>query len=546
MIDALLGIPADVGSPQKPEGQPLSSGSPSDAATFLALLTGEVGEGEFLAGTATTPLTQTVLSGSEGLVEGADSPEGQEAETAPTPTFGKLGETSSNVAQQFVSAVHSQLEGKSAEAVPGSGQSVEMATELSEPGVSLRSHAAPTRQPAAPNGAIVSSPESGETVAPPAANVAAVRGSPAAPESLNGNAKAPVITLPEAQARGQPSAVEVEVVAEFIPVARVAARSVQSVQVTPQPEVRLFTGGQPSQGTVSIEGGFVAPQSQANASLAAMVETAEGAPATAAVKQETASAMVAETQTQKPSPEPLAIAKAKLASMKATHPVTNPGDEVLASFTGGKPAQPVVVPAAAPGSQSGQLTGGQGQNPNPPETGRSPGPVAAPVVAEEPETAAITRAETGRPVLNRAPIDRMVEAQIVRGARLMVKGGQTEMTLRLHPPHLGLVKLNLVFSDSQIGITVHAESEAVRQMIQFRTAELHQSLQDRGVDVSYINVAADLNSGLQERHWQPIHAGPSQPFRLEDGELTADGTDTTNAEVPLRVNQASVGLDIMV
>jgi len=587
MIESMLGIPAQVGSPGEHGTEPLTSGKPEEsgvAATFLALLIGQVGDGELLATTIAATPTPPGVSTSEAPAEETGSGESQSIGNTVSSPPGRPTELPNGMSSQSPSVVSTGASG-------------------GQPNVPVATPSVASANP--PGGAVVIAPEPGETAVPPAATLAAERASPPIPESLNENARAPVIILPDTGAHPGPVTVnrghsvmipqdpepvgqtslglisrgppdESAILAEQAVVARPLVRPVRNVPVSPLPNVQQNTGGQPSQDTAPAAGGF-APSGQAKpeaagfpripgaqASFSIETSPASTGRASAVVVQQPSAASTAvkglqtaatpeeaslqPSSDQTPSPSPIAMLNSEKVQMKAAESVSGRPGEPLMAATSGRPAGPLVVPPASPESETARSAQSEGRNPKAGGPGRSPStePVSAPVLAEETESASAARVEVTRTPTLRGPFDRLVEAQIVRGAKLMVKGGQTEMTIRLHPPHLGNVRLTLVSADSQIGITVHAENEAVRQMIQARAGELHQTLQDRGVDVSYINVASDSNSSLQERHPENVHLNSPQSFRVSEDELTADGSEPTVPEAPLGVNRVPVGLDIMV
>lgn len=90
-------------------------------------------------------------------------------------------------------------------------------------------------------------------------------------------------------------------------------------------------------------------------------------------------------------------------------------------------------------------------------------------------------------------LNRAVIYQIVREARVRFGRGETEMTLRLQPPHLGRLRLRLVWSGNELTAQMDAESQAVKQIIEANLPVLYQSLSEQGIRVDHVTVSVGQN-----------------------------------------------------
>lgn len=90
-------------------------------------------------------------------------------------------------------------------------------------------------------------------------------------------------------------------------------------------------------------------------------------------------------------------------------------------------------------------------------------------------------------------IDQLVMNQIVREARVRFGRGETEMTLRLQPPHLGRLRMRLVWSGNELTARMDAESQSVKQLIETHLPALYQALSEQGIRVDHVTVSVGQN-----------------------------------------------------
>ncbi len=83
--------------------------------------------------------------------------------------------------------------------------------------------------------------------------------------------------------------------------------------------------------------------------------------------------------------------------------------------------------------------------------------------------------------------DRLVE-HVVRVARASVGRGQWQVQIRLHPPELGRIHLDVNVRQGVLNMRIVAETAEAREMISARVGQLREALQQHGITVERIDV----------------------------------------------------------
>lgn len=84
---------------------------------------------------------------------------------------------------------------------------------------------------------------------------------------------------------------------------------------------------------------------------------------------------------------------------------------------------------------------------------------------------------------------------IVTHAHVLERDGAVEFHMRLDPPDLGRVQIQLITRGDEVHGRVLVASEAVRQMLESQLPELRQRLEAAGVNVQQFSVATDTGTG---------------------------------------------------
>jgi flagellar hook-length control protein FliK len=120
-----------------------------------------------------------------------------------------------------------------------------------------------------------------------------------------------------------------------------------------------------------------------------------------------------------------------------------------------------------------------------------PVPDASPVA--DPATPANPAAELTDPVMEAQA--RRVMADVVRGVRASFTNNVGRLHLRLDPPELGRVTMNMVQDGSEIRLEIEAQTDAARQTIESNIDQLRESLTRQGATA----VTVDVRGGSQDQ-----------------------------------------------
>ncbi len=97
---------------------------------------------------------------------------------------------------------------------------------------------------------------------------------------------------------------------------------------------------------------------------------------------------------------------------------------------------------------------------------------------------------TARSGVEKSVMDQMVEKFSLRGA-----GGKNEVFIRLDPPSLGSVRMNISTQGDNVRATVITETHAVKQAIENNLSQLRDSISDQGLKVESFTVMVGGNPG---------------------------------------------------
>jgi flagellar hook-length control protein FliK len=106
-----------------------------------------------------------------------------------------------------------------------------------------------------------------------------------------------------------------------------------------------------------------------------------------------------------------------------------------------------------------------------------------------------------------------IRRQIVDQARLIRRGADTEMVIRLKPEHLGDLTLRVsVTSSGAVNASFHSDNAQVRMIIENSLVQLKQELADQGIKVDKVEVYTGLADGHMpqgqgQQAWQQNASG---------------------------------------
>lgn len=154
-----------------------------------------------------------------------------------------------------------------------------------------------------------------------------------------------------------------------------------------------------------------------------------------------------------------------------------------------------------------------------------------------------------------------VPKQIVEQAKLLQKGADSEMIIKLNPEHLGQLSLKVsVNGNGGVTATFHTDNAQVRAVLETTMLQLKQQLNDQGIKVDSVEVQAGLpdgqlpqnqgqQGGYQQAQGEQVR---SQQADLKDFEEAAEALSAEPVNAAENVvhdsqgNQISRGVDYSV
>ena len=114
-----------------------------------------------------------------------------------------------------------------------------------------------------------------------------------------------------------------------------------------------------------------------------------------------------------------------------------------------------------------------------------------------------------------------LHSQIVREARYIQRNGKSELTIRLHPPELGRMKVAIQMRNGKLDVRIRIEDPQLREALRSEVAGLDRTLREAQLELTRLEVAdyqADRRDEGQGLTDQPASsaaeqglAGPSRP-----------------------------------
>ncbi len=139
---------------------------------------------------------------------------------------------------------------------------------------------------------------------------------------------------------------------------------------------------------------------------------------------------------------------------------------------------------------------------------------------------------TPPPALPRGVAESRVMEQIVNRASVRQQGSQSEIRIRLEPPSLGTVRMNISTQGETVRTVIVAENPTVKQVIENNLAQLRDSMQGQGLKVESFTVLVGGNPGqTAAQHRSPEARMPFANFGIGD---TAPVPDPVAAFAPPR------------
>jgi flagellar hook-length control protein FliK len=117
------------------------------------------------------------------------------------------------------------------------------------------------------------------------------------------------------------------------------------------------------------------------------------------------------------------------------------------------------------------------------------------------KTASTTKATLPENSIYKAPIENRVIDQIINRLSVRSNGSQSEVKIRLDPPSLGTVRMNISTSVDGVRTLIVAENQAVKQLIENNLSQLRDSMANQGLklDGFSVQVGGDSNPGFSQQ-----------------------------------------------
>ena len=143
-----------------------------------------------------------------------------------------------------------------------------------------------------------------------------------------------------------------------------------------------------------------------------------------------------------------------------------------------------------------------------------------------------------------------VPRQIVEQARLLRRGEDTQMVIKLHPDHLGELTLKVsVSANGAVNASFHSDNAQVRAIIENTLVQLKQELNNQGLKVDNVDVYAGLTDGQLpqgdgQQAWQQNQGHRSNGSVRNLGDAVDYGEETENIAVGVQgTAEATDGVD---
>ena len=116
---------------------------------------------------------------------------------------------------------------------------------------------------------------------------------------------------------------------------------------------------------------------------------------------------------------------------------------------------------------------------------------------------------------------RQVLRQVESGIYRNLSEGTKQLTLRLDPPELGKLNLQITVRGQEVNVVLKAENADAGRMLQENMHQLRQTLEDQGLKVNKLEVQTQLSDGNQSQAW----AGADRHNEARDRDEAARALD---------------------
>ena len=139
-----------------------------------------------------------------------------------------------------------------------------------------------------------------------------------------------------------------------------------------------------------------------------------------------------------------------------------------------------------------------------------------------------------------------VPQQIVEQAKLLQRGADSEMIIKLNPEHLGQLSLRVsVNGNGGVTATFHTDNAQVRAILETTMTQLKQQLDEQGIKVDNVEVQTGLPDGQlpQDQGQQGFYQQQGQEVRSQQADLKDFEESSENLSVEAEEQSPEVVLD---
>lgn len=130
--------------------------------------------------------------------------------------------------------------------------------------------------------------------------------------------------------------------------------------------------------------------------------------------------------------------------------------------------------------------------------------LTAGLIESTPSNVAEPITQTPLPQVEQSPADANL-ARIARGLQSAISQNGGAVTLRLHPPELGAVRIEVEIHDGVVRAQFQAQTESVRTLLMHQLQNLRQALQGHGLVVDRLDVQTETQPQMSQDGSQSWH-----------------------------------------
>ena len=141
----------------------------------------------------------------------------------------------------------------------------------------------------------------------------------------------------------------------------------------------------------------------------------------------------------------------------------------------------------------------------------------------------------------RGSVEKTVANQIIERISFRGMGSHKEINIKLDPPSLGSVRMNVSTTGESVRTTIVTENHFVKQVIESQLPQLRDSLANQGIKVDHFSVLVGGNSEQNRAHQQES-ASPTSYLGLENEDLQDTVEELVLTRGPVIFNESTINV----